>query len=140
MLSSPHDACTNGMAALDQVRGLLNLSLNWGRLSRLSSGARQPVNALRLGKMHSLHNLDGSLAIDMLWYEPEFIEPIRLADLGRRQTRLSRFMREAQLSLRSSKLAPYALDGLVRYTRALDRRDWSASFQERPDVRTTTYG
>lgn len=127
---SPHDAFTDGMAALDQVRGLLNLSLNSGQRFRLSFGARQPVNALRLGKMHSLHNLDGSLAIDRFWYEPEFIEPINLADLSRHQKKLSRFMREVQRNLRGSKLAPYALDGLVRYTRALDRRDWSASFQE----------
>ncbi len=124
------EAFESALDAIDEIRGLMNLLLNSRTNFRWSSGARQPVNALRLGKMHTLHLPDGSLATTEFGYEPEFIEPKRLVNMRIERRYLRSFLKSVKKKSASSGLKYSAREGVIRYTRALDRRDWRVSFQE----------
>ena len=127
---SKDEAFDLAITAIDEVRGLMNFALNRRTGFRWSSGQRQPVNSLRLGPMHTLHDLTSALATEFFLYEPEFIEPTTLANLDKERDQLRVFLHDARKRSLSSGLYDSACEGIVRYTRALDRRDWRVSFQE----------
>lgn len=78
-----------------------------------------PVNAVRLGEFHTIHSVDGSIAYDSCFYEPNFLKakPIEFKkDLANNS---QEFFDRLKNSAYSNKLE----DALLRYVRALDEKD-----------------
>jgi hypothetical protein len=69
---SPFESVDNALDALDLTRGILNWFENRRNYFRISSGSPIAVNPILLGPYHTVHNSDGSKAIDTWWYEPSY--------------------------------------------------------------------
>lgn len=126
----PQDAANYAATAIDEIRGIINLYVNYHQNLRISSGITQPVNRLRQGPIHTLHKRDGSLATTSIWYEPDFVDQSTLLNLDKYQPHLRNFISKSLISIRKSNIGGHIKEGLRRYNRALDRRDWKVSFQE----------
>jgi hypothetical protein len=90
-------------------------------------GPPKPVAAILSGPLHTLHHTDGSLALDLFWYEPEGLMD-RHVYSAREWPRIERRASQVLARLRA---IPYRHDlqrALVGYVRALDTRHPSNSF------------
>lgn len=126
---SEDEALSCAMDALDLIRGLMNLVINQRTQVRWSSGIIQPVNKLRLGPLHTLRNSKGRLATSKFSYELEFVQPSLLVNLRNYKDEIRHVLRVYR-SNHQNPLVLHARKGLLRYVRALDRRDWGVSFLE----------
>ena len=125
---SHSEAFARALDALDLLRGIWNLVLNYRKWSRTTNGARRPVNQVLLGPLHSLHHPDGNLASAAVWYEPDYVMPLQSKELSRRWPEAKEQERKARLGLARSAYAARLEEALRRYTRALDAFQWEASF------------
>ena len=86
----------------------------------------EPINCVRLGGIHTVHDPIGHTAAQEVWFEPNFVQRSvhspRKPDIFRRNCR--NLLRRMRLSPYSEELA----DALVRYVRALDERDQNIAF------------
>jgi hypothetical protein len=114
--------------AIDLLRGIWNFNLNRPTISRWFTGRPHPVNLIRLGPVHTLHQPDGALAQQTFWYDPFYTpgEPARISD--DKWTYI--FTNTAAIRRRLAAL-PYSAairDVFIRYTRALDSSDFEKAF------------
>lgn len=80
-----------------------------------------PINRIRLGAVHTLHNVNGTNATDMFWYEPNFVtsRPFSPSDIDQ-------FQKNSQFFFSQLDKSSYSLiikESLLRYVRALDEKD-----------------
>lgn len=125
---SPYEAADEALDTIDELRGLWNLFFNRQRAIRISLGSKEPINTILLGPLHSLHKPRGELATETFWYELSYRAPVRVVHLGRRYTQLVQFYSNLQGLLRRSHYRTEMRNAIVRYARALDDRDWHASY------------
>lgn len=122
------EAYEKAFNSLDLLRGFWNLHVNRRVGLRSSSGIRKPVNRIVLGPIHSLHKPSGELASEYPLIEPDYVGPLRPHRLNDIWEGIEAFKREVRGSLARIPY-PSELEGaLLRYVRALDRRDWNTSF------------
>ena len=123
-----NEAADKAFDAIDFLRSIWNLALNYNYLSRLLSSGTRPINRIRLGPIHTLHHPTGKPAAQIYWYDPFYVagEAERINDdEWKRIDRTARVIRK-----RLAKL-PYASamrDVLIRYVRALDTSDFEKAF------------
>lgn len=126
---SQSEAFETAIWTLDLLRGIWNLGPNRSITSRVSSGRPKPINPIRLGPVHTLHEPSGRLARDEgYWYEALFSDRDGPADLRRNWTTIKRNERRLRRRLASSSYGPEISQSLVRYARALDGTDFESSF------------
>ena len=125
---STAEAADKAMDRLDFVRGVWNLWKNRGHGFRISSGGREPVNDIILGPIHTLHHVNGELATQTWWYEPQYQGPIALFHSKPNAQSMSKYMTSFRGHLDKSKYERDLIQAVVRYVRALDSRDWDDSF------------
>lgn len=116
------EAANKGLGTLDLLRGIWNLWINSSKISRFSMGGRpKPVNDILLGPLHSVHNKDGSVANEHVWwYQPDYTEPLKLYDINKNWDKLEDARRKILHQLRHSPFTRLIEDTLVRYTNAMD--------------------
>ncbi len=114
------------MEALDLARAILNLRINDKIYRRISSG-RQPINAIRLGPVHTLHKGNGDL-IEDFWYDPDFTEQTFLKNIT--EEIQIKYIKYWQRVLSRSPLRNELRFALIQYGRALDNPDPFRGFQE----------
>ena len=124
-------AARKALETIDFVRGIWNWVLNRRHSIRISFGGKsKPVNKIILGPLHTLHRPNGALATSTnWWYEPSYLGSI--TPLLVNQDDLGRFYKSLDHVKKKFKTLPYRIivrDGLIRYTRALDERDWTTAF------------
>jgi hypothetical protein len=128
---SEHEAVERALDALDLLRGIWNLDINRRLWTRYHSGPRQPVNQVLLGPLHTLHGPGGALASqESLWYEPDYVGPVRPLDLGQILRRLRDFEKAVRVRLSKISYAGELEKAFRRYTRALDGRDFNKAYLE----------
>lgn len=123
------DAADLALRRLELLRSFWNLGLHRGIWSIRMGSDIPPINKIRLGPIHTLHNPDGSIARDSFWYEPEFREDEFTETIGEQK--------KAQLK----ELEAWCRDRLgrlqdrerveelwVRYCQALDQRNPANAF------------
>jgi hypothetical protein len=115
---------------LDLWRSLWNLSLNRETLLRRSSGARQPVNQVRLGPVHTVHASNGALATERFWYELPHQQSPAVASLENKYASLKNAERRYRRKLKGSGYRPTLESLLIRYVRALDIPDFDVAFNK----------
>jgi hypothetical protein len=127
---SPHEAFSIAENAIDEMRGLINLFLNRQVLSRKSFGQpRQPVNELRWGPLHTIHDENGHIPNSLFWYEPNWTKPRNLVSLKKIKSSFSSDIINWNRHIRTKNLMrENALDALRQYCRALDQTVWQHSF------------
>jgi hypothetical protein len=94
----------------------------------MSFGGQEPVNRIALGPLHSLHLPGGELATETIWFEPTYRAPIKLHRMSQDWPKVQAFYRKTQRLLKASHYASDLRSAIIRYTRALDDRDWHAAF------------
>lgn len=125
---SIHEAAGRALDAIDLRRAVWNFSLNRRQWKRNVNERRRPVNRVILGPVHSLHNLDGSLASEIDWYEHDYVEPIPGDMLQQRWKGVEHEDGEIRKLLATSAYRDKLEEFLRRYTRALDTREWESAF------------
>lgn len=119
-------AARKALYALDYIRACFCLMGN--PVIEFNSGESfdKPINIIRLGKFHTLHNKLGKALEDELWFEPNFFEhaKVPLSHPDRHRNNLDHF----QKKLAASKYSGTIRDSLVRYVRSCDERDSNTCF------------
>ncbi len=128
---SIHHAADQALEALDFTRGVWNWALNRRHSIRVSWGGKpKPVNNIILGPLHTLHKPNGELvAKDTWWYEPSYLGAVQ--PFSPKQDELdgmNKSFEHVKKVLKAHKYSQVVQNAIIRYTRALDERDWSTAF------------
>lgn len=121
---STSEAFNRSKEMLEYVRALWNFQLN--RTIIINFGSRSPLNKIRLGQVHTLHQVSGELAADEYLYEPSYTIERNVAvtewnTVERFRLKLHRWVSKC----------PYKTElreGLIRYGCALDLSDHESAF------------
>jgi len=118
---SENIAINKSMKTLDLLRSLFAIYSNSS--AELIGNDWQPINKIRLGEFHTIHNESGKVFEECFWYDPSFLEA-RLFSLENEEPviknirmiidRLSKFERQYRYVLH---------DALLRFVRAFDEKD-----------------
>jgi len=122
------EAADKAIDTIDLLRGIWNLYNNRKHSWRISSGTRKPVNKFALGPLHTLHLQNGKLATESWWYEPDYRGPLESYDISKNIEELNQFECNVRKLLNKSPFKPFLESAIIRYTRALDLRDWESAF------------
>jgi len=87
----------------------------------LWGGDWQPINTIRLGTYHTIHEDNGKIPIKTMWYEPNFVKAKLLKIKKIKQ--YAKIYRVALEQLKKSNYCNEIEDALVRYVRAFDEKD-----------------
>lgn len=128
---TPNEAFDRATDALHLLRGMWTLLATYGSWS-ISMGAprRKPIGVIHNGPIYTLHNGDGSGAIDYYWYEPDYSEDKDLFSpkgddsWDNIESLRRKFMRKLQV-------LPYRADVeqlIIRYASALDHSNLDIAF------------
>jgi hypothetical protein len=127
---TPQEAYEKAIDSLDRFRAIINLLANGGRgLNPFASfsGPRHAVNRFRRGPYQTVHNADGSLAAEMIWYEPRWFHAAKTIKFGGPEAKSRENIRKWWRRAKSGPLAEHLGKGLLRYCHALDNHDTDAT-------------
>jgi hypothetical protein len=129
---SIHHAAEQALETLDFIRGIWNWILNRSRPSRriIFAGKPQPVNSVILGPLHTLHTPDGKLVpSDVWWYEPSYLGEVKLFTPNQNDIeRINQAFNVVRKAFKKHKYPEVVHDAIIRYTRALDERDYTTAY------------
>ena len=112
----------------DLLRGMWNFTLNSAVAGRSSSGRTRPVNTILLGPVQTLHNADGTLATESLWYDELPLRGSWIYAASKKWTMLDKWERRVRQILREIPYRAEIENSFVRYVRACDFADHAVSF------------
>jgi hypothetical protein len=125
----PFDAADAALRQLDLLRSFWNLGLHRGQWRISLGGPIPPINKLRLGPLHTLHNSDGSPALGTFWYEPEFEESETTERLGKEKKKRLKEQEQWCRERLTGLVDRERVEQLwIRYCQALDQRDQNNAF------------
>lgn len=124
---SEADAFEKALWRLDLLRGMWNLARNSRTLSRYSSG-RDPVNGIRVGPIYTLHRAGGQPASEAVWHDPEWMHSASCTRIGAEWKPIIRDEQWIRRALGRVSFRKDAEEMVVRYSRALDGRDYDAAY------------
>ncbi len=127
-----HSAANQALDCLDFFRGLWNYNINWRTRFRQQFGIHdpEPINKILLGPVHTLHSIDGSLATQALWHQPQHIQSEQIYDLSTHWSRFSEWQKIVRRRLRNIPYASEIKKLFIRYNRALDNVDYEVAFSK----------
>jgi hypothetical protein len=125
---STNEAASKAIDDLDLLRGIWNLWKNRTQSFRFSAGARSPVNTILLGPIHTLHKLNGECATDSWWYELGYRGPVNVWRDTSNIPKMFAFAKSFRNDLRRLPYREEIISAPIRYSRALDSRDWNYTF------------
>ncbi|MGC6482348.1 MAG: hypothetical protein ACON4T_02090 [Synechococcus sp.] len=121
---SARGAASKSLRALDILRSILCL---FGNSSiEIIGDEWKPINKVRLGSLHTIHEDMGNIIDDIFWSEPNFSS----ATLFKPKA-ISAYTKNCQWALSKLKEIQYNThlkDALLRYVRALDEKDQNTAF------------
>ena len=117
---SPYGAIKQALEDLDLWRGILCLFTN--HQMELMGDSYKPINAIRLGKFHTLHEENGIAALNtQYWFEPNFVSAnnatLKNPEILQKNTN---FFLD---TISGHKDKALLTEGVVRYVRSLDEKD-----------------
>lgn len=124
-------ATEKALWSLDLVRGFWNYSYNQLTRMRYAVGGReQPVNAILLGPIHTLHHINGSLATENYWYELDFSQHTKVFNIEKHWPAIVNWTTYIRHRLQLIGYSEEICSLFVRYTRALDTVNHSVAFNK----------
>lgn len=121
---SPARAVSQALMQLNEVRAMLNIFANYS--FEFIGGFMTPINKIRLGRVHTVHHPDGTLATETIWHESNF-KPTKVYDGASSPS----VYEMARRFLNRLKTIPYAADvkeSLAQFVRGLDEQDANVAF------------
>lgn len=125
---SDSEAGWQALDALDYCRALWNLRLNSRCYWRMSSGVVDPVNKIVLGPLQTLFRADSSLIEDKWWHDRGYRRPQKVYDVSATWEDLRKYETRVRSKIKISPCKDIIGNGLLRYVRALDGRDYESLF------------
>lgn len=123
------EATTKALDAINLVRGLWTLFATYGSWSMRLGGTRQePIGAIYIGPIHTLHKPDGSLAEDIYWYEPDYTGDRKLFEPKKGWKRIERDRRWAMRRMKPHLYRRELEKLFQRYVAALDHANLDVAF------------
>lgn len=117
---SPYGAIKQALEDLDLWRGVLCLFTNYQM--EMIGDSYKPVNTIRLGKFHTLHEENGNAALNKLyWFEPNFVSANN-AKLNNPKLLIKNTLFFIN-TIAEHKDKSLLTEGVVRYVRSLDEKD-----------------
>lgn len=116
---TPFIAAYMAFRAVDYFRAIACLFAN--PMMEYLSNEWYPINKVRLGEFHSLHDSNGEIPIQTYWFEPNFVEERIFIS-----TENENFKNNVYKWIRTINRTPYKeiiIESLQRYVRALDEKD-----------------
>lgn len=107
----------------------LDLLASMGIPLRLSELGGRPVNSVKLGRISTIHENKKVIIEDNYLYEDEYIVS-KPFDLSKKRSHFIRQTRFVSSVLKKSPINHEIEEALIRYTDALDRRNWHDSCLE----------
>lgn len=120
---SRHGASSKALRSLDVLRAVLCLLSNSSM--ELLGDANKPINKVRLGQTHTLHDVQGKTNDDLIWYEPNFVQDKPFSHQRPNDARKS--FRYIIRKLRDCPYSGALVESLLRYVRALDEKDQNSA-------------
>lgn len=126
---SQQEAVEQAYHAINLVRGIWNLYFNMRHPKRHSySSSKQPVNKIRLGPVHTLHNCKGNVIEDKFWYEKTYRATSPFENFDKELVNIQKFYKLITAKLKRSKYQQELENAIVRYVQALDETNFDNSF------------
>ena len=125
---SDSEAGWQALTTLDYYRALWNLRINSQCYWRMSSGVVDPVNKIVLGPLQTLFRGDSILIEDKWWHDRGYRRPQTVYDVTAIWDDLRKYETRARMKIKSSRSKDFLMNGLLRYVRALDGRDYESVF------------
>lgn len=123
---TPQEAVERIFEGLDLLRGIWCLKLNYDWVE--TYGLKNPVNQIVFGKLHTLHTSSGKQADDRFWYDPDPVSEKRLIDFRQRFPVIEKYTKRIRRVLAKHKYRDDVELAIKKFVRALDSRDYNASF------------
>jgi hypothetical protein len=125
------EATDRALDALNLLRGLWTLFATFQKWSMsFGSTSQEPIGVIHTGAIHTLHNIDGSPAVDLFWYEPGYGADRKLFKPKGGWKKLDKHRLRAMQDL---KRCPFGMDIghlIMRYATALDQADMNVAFMQ----------
>lgn len=114
-------AANKAMKALDLLRSLFCIQYN--SLSELIGSDSEPINKIRLGEFHTLHNDSGNVFEDSFWYDPSYSKA--KVHILENEKNVIRNIRKiiSIFSKFDERYKNIIHDSLLRFVRAFDERN-----------------
>ncbi len=125
---SDSEAGWQALDTLDYYRALWNLRINSQCYWRMSSGVVDPVNRIVLGPLQTLFRGDSTLIEHKWWHDRAYRGPQAVYDVTATWDDLRRYETRARMKIKTSRSKDALVNGLLRYVRALDGRDYESVF------------
>lgn len=125
---SHHEAVNIALDRLDLLRASWNYARNRRTIFSLNSGHQDPINSIRLGRIHTLHDTTGQSMISGHWYDSRFTPLQRQYSGGMGWASLDRMHNQIRARLLGHPYRDDVERGLIRYVRALDGADFESTF------------
>ena len=127
---SVFDAANKALENLDIIRGIWNYIINRSFSYRKSFiGKPDPINKIILGPIHTLHDLEGNLACDKWWYEPNYFGQIKTYNPSKNElNKLKKSEKFVRMRLKNLNYRDEIESAFIRYSKALDERDITSAF------------
>ena len=110
--------------ALNLLRGLWTFREKLGRVTmHLGLHPQEPVGIVHLGPIHTVHQPDGSPAIDNYWYEPDYIGDRPLFEPKKGWGELEKFRSWALGQMEKLNYKQELQELLVQFANAMDQTD-----------------
>jgi hypothetical protein len=125
---SQQEAVEQAYYAINFVRGIWNLHFNLRTPKRHSYGLKQPVNKIRLGPVHTLHNYKGNIVENRFWYEKTYSATSPFEKFAEEFVDIQKFYKLIRAKLKRSIYQQELENAIIRYVQALDETNFDNSF------------
>lgn len=127
---SPLEAGDIALYDLDILRGIFNLLLGYAKMTIIESHpSSKPINCVNLGDIHTLHYKDGKLAFEDFWYELNDFPNREVYNISPKSEKVRKqTFKMIKRILLSVDLKEDVYEAIVRYTQALDHRNYDSVY------------
>jgi len=122
------EAIELGLEKLNFVRGFWNFSINRRLGSRIQMGKRDPINDVRLGPLHTIHDGSGKLSDKIYWFENEFLYKSSYNSVKDKWQYINKEFIHFKKCLKNSKSDIDISSYVNYYTNALDTIDYHSAY------------
>lgn len=131
---SEYEAGAKALECLDFILATWNFALNYslGKTQYLTTNKPLPINKIIKGPIHTIHLTSGEPTTERVYYyEPDYYGPIQSYDNTKHIKNIKKFESKVKSIIKkNNKWGNRIRNGLIRYTRALEKHDHISSFLE----------
>ncbi len=122
------EARDKSYAALNIFRAALNMIINFGSIRFWDFTPEiKPLHKVFIGPLVTLHKPDGSLALNSYDLE-DFTNDVAPQNLSRHMKGINKLPYFLRKITKTSKVSSHACESLIRYIRALDKKDYGSTY------------